>query len=37
MLMDEPDSGIDVEALQRIFDALADFKDDGHHGDHDHP
>ena len=26
VLMDEPDSGIDVEALQRIFDALADFK-----------
>ena len=26
VLMDEPDSGIDVEALQRIFDALDDFK-----------
>jgi Fe-S cluster assembly ATP-binding protein len=26
VLMDEPDSGIDVEALSRIFDALADFK-----------
>lgn len=26
VLMDEPDSGIDVEALQRIFDALADFR-----------
>jgi len=26
VLMDEPDSGIDVEALQRIFDALADLK-----------
>jgi Fe-S cluster assembly ATP-binding protein len=26
VLMDEPDSGIDVEALQRIFDALTDFK-----------
>ena len=26
VLMDEPDSGIDVEALQRIFDVLADFK-----------
>ncbi|MCX6374029.1 MAG: ABC transporter ATP-binding protein [Actinobacteria bacterium] len=26
VLMDEPDSGIDVEALQRIFEALADFK-----------
>ncbi len=29
VLMDEPDSGIDVEALNRIFDALADFKDRG--------
>jgi Fe-S cluster assembly ATP-binding protein len=29
VLMDEPDSGIDVEALQRIFDALADFKEMG--------
>ena len=29
VLMDEPDSGIDVEALQRIFDALADFKSMG--------
>jgi Fe-S cluster assembly ATP-binding protein len=27
--MDEPDSGIDVEALARIFDALADFKEHG--------
>jgi Fe-S cluster assembly ATP-binding protein len=26
VLMDEPDSGIDVEALSRIFEALADFK-----------
>jgi Fe-S cluster assembly ATP-binding protein len=26
VLMDEPDSGIDVEALERIFDVLADFK-----------
>lgn len=26
VLMDEPDSGIDVDALQRIFDVLADFK-----------
>ncbi len=26
VLMDEPDSGIDVEALTRIFDALADLK-----------
>ncbi len=26
VLMDEPDSGIDVEALQRIFEVLADFK-----------
>lgn len=25
VLMDEPDSGIDVDALQRIFDVLADF------------
>jgi len=29
VLMDEPDSGIDVEALTRIFDALADFKQHG--------
>lgn len=29
VLMDEPDSGIDVEALARIFDALADFKERG--------
>ena len=29
VLMDEPDSGIDVEALTRIFDALADFKQRG--------
>jgi Fe-S cluster assembly ATP-binding protein len=29
VLMDEPDSGIDVEALQRIFDALADFREMG--------
>ena len=29
VLMDEPDSGIDVEALERIFDALADFKERG--------
>jgi Fe-S cluster assembly ATP-binding protein len=29
VLMDEPDSGIDVEALRRIFDALADFKEHG--------
>jgi len=29
VLMDEPDSGIDVEALTRIFDALADFKERG--------
>jgi Fe-S cluster assembly ATP-binding protein len=29
VLMDEPDSGIDVEALQRIFDALAYFKEMG--------
>jgi Fe-S cluster assembly ATP-binding protein len=29
VLMDEPDSGIDVEALNRIFDALADFKERG--------
>ena len=29
VLMDEPDSGIDVEALTRIFDALADFKQAG--------
>ena len=29
VLMDEPDSGIDVEALTRIFDALADFKELG--------
>ena len=29
VLMDEPDSGIDVEALTRIFDALADFKEQG--------
>jgi Fe-S cluster assembly ATP-binding protein len=29
VLMDEPDSGIDVEALTRIFDALADFRDRG--------
>ena len=29
VLMDEPDSGIDVEALTRIFDALADFKEHG--------
>jgi Fe-S cluster assembly ATP-binding protein len=29
VLMDEPDSGIDVEALARIFDALADFKEHG--------
>lgn len=26
VLMDEPDSGIDVDALQRIFDVLADFR-----------
>lgn len=26
VIMDEPDSGIDVEALQRIFDALVKFK-----------
>jgi Fe-S cluster assembly ATP-binding protein len=26
VLMDEPDSGIDIEALQRIFDVLADFR-----------
>ena len=26
VLMDEPDSGIDVEALDRIFDVLSDFK-----------
>jgi Fe-S cluster assembly ATP-binding protein len=26
VLMDEPDSGIDVEALQRMFDVLADFR-----------
>ena len=26
VIMDEPDSGIDVEALQRIFDALVQFK-----------
>jgi Fe-S cluster assembly ATP-binding protein len=29
VLMDEPDSGIDVEALTRIFDALADFRERG--------
>jgi len=29
VLMDEPDSGIDVEALNRIFDALSDFKERG--------
>lgn len=29
VLMDEPDSGIDVEALTRIFDALAEFKQRG--------
>jgi Fe-S cluster assembly ATP-binding protein len=29
VLMDEPDSGIDVEALTRIFDALAYFKERG--------
>lgn len=29
VLMDEPDSGIDVEALTRIFEALADFKERG--------
>ena len=29
VLMDEPDSGIDVEALTRIFDALSDFKERG--------
>ncbi len=29
VLMDEPDSGIDVEALTRIFAALADFKERG--------
>lgn len=29
VLMDEPDSGIDVEALTRIFDALDDFKERG--------
>jgi Fe-S cluster assembly ATP-binding protein len=29
VLMDEPDSGIDVEALQRIFGVLADFKEMG--------
>ena len=29
VLMDEPDSGIDVEALRRIFDALSDFKERG--------
>jgi len=29
VLMDEPDSGIDVEALARIFDALADFRERG--------
>jgi Fe-S cluster assembly ATP-binding protein len=26
VIMDEPDSGIDIEALQRIFDALVKFK-----------
>ncbi|MDP8255089.1 MAG: ABC transporter ATP-binding protein [Candidatus Alcyoniella australis] len=29
VLMDEPDSGIDVDALQRIFDALRTLKTDG--------
>lgn len=29
VLMDEPDSGIDIEALQRIFDALAQLKASG--------
>jgi Fe-S cluster assembly ATP-binding protein len=29
VLMDEPDSGIDVEALRRIFDVLSDFKERG--------
>lgn len=29
VLMDEPDSGIDVDALQRIFDALRSFHDSG--------
>jgi len=29
VLMDEPDSGIDVEALNRIFDALSGFKERG--------
>ena len=29
VLMDEPDSGIDVEALQRIFDAFRIFKENG--------
>lgn len=29
VLMDEPDSGIDVEALTHIFDALAEFKQRG--------
>jgi Fe-S cluster assembly ATP-binding protein len=29
VLMDEPDSGIDVEALTRIFAALSDFKERG--------
>jgi Fe-S cluster assembly ATP-binding protein len=29
VLMDEPDSGIDVEALERIFGALAEFKQRG--------
>jgi Fe-S cluster assembly ATP-binding protein len=29
VLMDEPDSGIDVEALTRIFDALSDLKEAG--------
>jgi len=29
VLMDEPDSGIDIEALERIFDALAQLKKSG--------
>ncbi len=37
VLMDEPDSGIDVEALTRIFDALADFKERGATVIIDHP
>jgi Fe-S cluster assembly ATP-binding protein len=29
VLMDEPDSGIDVEALERIFDAIGHLKQQG--------